>query len=97
MAAKLVDVVERVEPREKQGAQQYLDHFIEDWVERAERADEESKLLYYEPNGKGQINLIRPFNTKAVGWQTLGSMRNVDMESLIEVARSGGGPAAKGD
>lgn len=97
MAAKLVDVIERVEPREKQGAKQYLDHFIEDWVERAERADEESKLLYYKPNGKGQINLIRQFNTKAVGWQTLGSMRNVDMESLIEVARSGGGAAAKGD
>jgi ATP-dependent helicase YprA (DUF1998 family) len=97
MAAKLVDVVERVEPREKQGAKQYLDHFIEDWVERAERADEESKLLYYKPNGKGQINLIRQFNTKAVGWQTLGSMRNVDMESLIEVARSGGGATAKGD
>lgn len=97
MAAKLVDVVERVEPREKQGAKQYLETFIADWVERAERADEESKRLYYKPNGRGQINLIRQFNARAVGWQTLGAMRNVDLESLIEVARSGGGAAAKGD
>ena len=65
LADELVDVVERVEPRERQGAKQYLDDFIEDWVERAERADEESKLLYYKPNGKGQINLIQQFNTKA--------------------------------
>lgn len=90
MATRLVEVVARVEPREKNGAQAHLDGFIEDWVARAQRADEQGKLLYYTPNGKGQINLIRPFNTKASGWQTLGSMRNVDLESLVEVARSGG-------
>lgn len=96
MAAKLVEVVGRVEPREKQAAQLYLDRFIERWVELAGQADGESKLLYYKPNGKGQFNLIRQFNAKVPGWSTLGSMRNVDVESLIEVTRSGG-TAAKGD
>ncbi len=95
MANELVEVVQRVEPREKRGAKQYLDLFIEDWSARAERADEEGKTLYYRPNGKGQINLIRQFNDKSEGWPTLGSMRNVDMESLVEVASSGG-TAAKG-
>ncbi|WP_216693730.1 helicase-related protein [Dietzia psychralcaliphila] len=93
MAAKLIAVIGRVEPREKKGAKDYLDRFVEDWVERAERANEENKLLYYKPNGKGQVNLIRQFNTRAAGWQTLGSMRNVDMESLIEIARSSGAAA----
>ncbi|WP_285181470.1 helicase-related protein [Rhodococcus sp. MEB032] len=90
MANRLVATVGRVEPREKKGAQAYLDRFIEDWVAKAQRADEQKKILYYRPNGKGQVNLIRQFHTKAEGWQTLGSMRNVDVESLVEIAKSGG-------
>jgi hypothetical protein len=86
LAASLIDVVERVEPRERAGAQKYLDKFIDDWLDRAKRADNDSKLLYYRSNGKGQINLIKNFNAKGDGWPTLGSMRNVDMESLVEVA-----------
>jgi hypothetical protein len=86
LASSLVDVVERVEPRERVGAQNYLDRFIDDWLDRAKRADNDSKVLYYRPSGKGQVNLIRQFNSKGDAWQTLGSMRNVDMESLIEVA-----------
>lgn len=86
LADSLIDVVERVEPRERVGAKKYLDHFIEDWLDRAQRADDDHKLLYYRSGGKGQINLIKQFNAKGDGWQTLGSMRNVDMESLVEVA-----------
>ncbi|RAY10644.1 helicase [Actinomadura craniellae] len=90
LADRLVDVVARVEPREKNGAQTYLARFIEDWIDRAKQADAQSKLLYYRPNGKGQFNLIRQYHTKATGWETLGSMRNVDLESLVEIARSSG-------
>jgi hypothetical protein len=90
LADKLIDVVDRVEPREKNGARKYLDSFIDDWIERAKRADEDSKLLYYRSNGKGQVNLIKQFNARGDGWPTLGSMRNVDLESLVEVARSSG-------
>ncbi len=86
VADALIDVVERVEPRERVGAQNYLDKFIDDWIERARRAEDESKLLYYRSSGKGQINLIKQFNAKGDAWPTLGSMRNVDMESIIEVA-----------
>jgi hypothetical protein len=94
LADKLVDVVGRVEPRERNGAQSYLERFVRDWVDRAQQADAQSKLLYYRPNGKGQFNLIRQYNTKATGWETLGSMRNVDVESLVEVARSSGSTGA---
>ena len=89
LADALIDVVERVEPRERAGAERYLDRFLEDWIERASRAKRENKVLYYRPNGKGQINLLRQFNTKGDAWQTLGSMRNVDYESLVEVAHGG--------
>lgn len=91
LADGLVGVVERVEPRERNGAKDYLDRFIDDWVERARRADGEGKRLYYRPNGKGQINLLKPFNARGDGWPTLGSMRNVDRESLVEVLHGGTG------
>ncbi|MFJ5989259.1 helicase-related protein [Lentzea sp. NPDC092896] len=90
LANELIAVVERVEPREKKGASKYLAAFIADWVERAKRADEDSKILYYRFNGKAQINLIKHFNAPGDGWPTLGSMRNVDLESLVEVDRSSG-------
>lgn len=85
LATALVEVVDRVEPRERVGAQNYLDRFIDDWRDRARQAEQDNKLLYYRPNGKGQINLIKQFHAKGDAWPTLGSMRNVDMESLIEV------------
>lgn len=86
LAAALIEVVDRVEPRERVGAQNYLDRFIDDWLDRAKRADQDGKLLYYRSSGKGHMNLIKQFNAKGDAWPTLGSMRNVDMESLIEVA-----------
>lgn len=89
MVAGLVEVVQRVEPREVTGARRYLEHFVEDWLDRARRAAAEGKALHYRPNGKGQINLIRPFNAKGDAWPTLGSMRNVDLESLVEVVQGG--------
>lgn len=95
LAESLVGVVQRVEPREAAGAQAYLDDFIEDWLERSRRAAEEGKNLYYRSSGKGQINLLKPFNAKGDAWPTLGSMRNVDMESLVEVAKGGAGGAAR--
>lgn len=95
LANALIAVVDRVEPRERVGARNCLDSFIDDWLDRARRADADSKLLYYKPNGKGQINLIRRFNDKVDGWPTLDSMRNVDLESLIEVAH--GAASSKGN
>lgn len=91
LAGRLVDVVGRVEPRERSGAQVYLDRFIADWVDRANAADADSKNLYYKTNGKGQMNLLKDFNARGNAWSTLGSMRNVDRESLVEVLRSAGG------
>ncbi len=85
LAAALLDVVERVEPRELRGARTYLEGFIEDWLERAGRADAAGKKLHYKSNGKGQMNLIKQFNESGDAWPTLGSMRNVDRESLVEV------------
>lgn len=94
LADALIEVVDRVEPRERVGAQNDLDKFLGDWLDRARRANADSKLLYYRSNGKGQINLIKQFNAKGDAWKTLGSMRNVDMESLIEVVH--GAVSSKG-
>ena len=95
LAEALVAVVDRVEPRERVGAQNYLDRFIEDWLDRAKRAADEDKLLYYRSNGKGQVNLIKQFNARGDAWPTLGSMRNVDMESLIDIAHGASGRSGR--
>ncbi|MGZ4531338.1 MAG: helicase-related protein [Mycobacteriaceae bacterium] len=91
----LVDVVLAVEPREASRARAELERFLEDWIERADRTARSSKRLYYKPNGKGQVNLLRDFNAKGDAWPTLRSMRNVDKETLLEVMKAGGG-AGKG-
>ncbi len=96
LAGMLIEVVSKVEPRESSGARAFLDDFVADWVQRAEEAERNSKLLYYSPNGRGQVNLIKHFNTRGDGWPTLDSMRNVDKESLIEVARSASGQSSGG-
>lgn len=97
LAAALIQVVERVEPRERVGAQNYLNKFLDDWLDRAKRAGDDGKLLYYRPNGRGQTNLIKKFNAKGDAWPTLGSMRNVDMESLVEVAHGAASSGGMGN
>lgn len=89
LAADLIDVIQRVEPRERPGAQKYLDAFIDDWLTRAHQAQADHKLLYYRPNGRGQISLLKEFNARGDEWPTLGSMRSVEKEALIEIARGG--------
>lgn len=93
LADRLVEVVGRVEPRERSGALAYLERFIEDWVDRSKTAQADSKNLYYKTNGKGQMNLLKDFNARGDAWSTLGSMRNVDRQSLVEVLRSASGEA----
>jgi hypothetical protein len=86
---QLVGVTEAVETRETSRTRAELQHFRDDWIERANRATRESKRLYYTPNGRGQINLIQDFNSKVNAWQTLRSMRNVDRESVLDVMKAG--------
>ena len=87
MLRKLIDVVERVEPREASSAQKELESFLAEWKDAAETAVQNGRQLYYKPNGKGQQNLIKDFNARGDGRPTLRSMRNVDRESLISVTK----------
>ncbi|MDF6103645.1 helicase-related protein [Gordonia hongkongensis] len=87
LAARLLDVVARVEPRESKSAKRDADGFIQTWCDLAEEASNSSKSLYYKPAGKGHYNLIKDFNAKGRGTPTLRSMRNVDKETLVAVLR----------
>jgi hypothetical protein len=94
---QLVQVVRAVEPREAARTREELQRFRDDWIERARRAERENKRLYYKPNGRGQINLIRDFNAKGDAWPTLRSMRNVDRECVLDIMKASGSvaPASK--
>lgn len=86
---RLVEVVERVEPREASGARRNLEDFLKGWVEDAREANRLKKCLYYESQGKGQLNLLRDFFRRGQGRETLRSMRNVDRSCLVMVHRRG--------
>lgn len=86
---QIVSVTEAVEHRETSRTRAELQHFRDDWIERATRATRANKRLYYTPNGKGQINLMQDFDSKVNAWQTLRSMRNVDRESVLDVMKAG--------
>lgn len=87
LATELLDVVGKVEPRELKSARRDVNKFIETWCELAQEASNAGKRLYYTPQGKGHVNLIKDFNAKGTGTQTLRSMRNVDKETLVSVLR----------
>lgn len=88
MSDLLLRVVGRVEPRELSSAKRDAEKFVELWFDSANEAFSAGKKLYYKPAGKGHLNLIKDFNAKGMGTQTLRSMRNVDKETLVAVMRT---------
>jgi hypothetical protein len=91
----LVSVAQNCEPREAARTRAELEEFRDDWLRRIDDAGQQNKILYYKPQGKGHVSLLRDFARAGDGWPTLRSMRNVDRESLVDVAKgqSRGGQA----
>ncbi|MCU7730918.1 helicase-related protein [Actinoplanes sp. KI2] len=86
---QIVSVTQAVEPREASRTRAQLQGLRDDWVRRANGAARDNRQMYYTPNGKGQTNLLKDFGGSGDGWPTLRSMRNVDRECALDVAKAG--------
>lgn len=83
----LIERMVRAEPAEEKNIRNHVDRIINEWSEMILSASSEHKpLRYFNKGGRQFSSLLRSFGESGgEGWQTLNSMRNVDMESLIHV------------
>jgi hypothetical protein len=88
---RIVDLVRRVEPREVDGTRRDLEQFVAEWLGDAKEAERMGRRLYFSPQGKGHINVMRDFYQRAHGRETLRSMRNVDRSCAVVVYKGAQG------
>ena len=84
----LLDWVERVDPPELAATEAHLDRLIEEWGTIAAQQRRDSSRLYYQA-GRQYKRILKRFFEAGDGWETLDSMRSVDLESSVDVI---GGP-----
>ncbi len=84
---QLLERVEVSDPEEMEGVRNELQELENTWQRLAEDALP-SGGLRYETKGKAHKALLKKFGEAGSGWETLDSMRNVDADCLIAVARS---------
>jgi hypothetical protein len=74
-----------VDPEEAQPTARQLERLLDEWEELAEEARSRGQALYYKPHGKQHLSLLKDFEARGAGWETLHSMRSVDRQCDIEV------------
>jgi hypothetical protein len=93
---QIVAVTKAAEPREASRTRAELEYFRDEWADRAREAANAHKQLYYKSQGKGHYNLLQDFGAKGNAWPTLRSMRNVDRECVLDVAKGQASPPSGG-
>jgi hypothetical protein len=73
------------DPHELSATLSDLDELMAEWSELAGQSKGRSGGLRYEASGRQFTSLLRQFGEAGEGWETLNSMRNVDVESLLKV------------
>jgi hypothetical protein len=83
----LMERMVKAEPEEENNIRNHVERIIEEWKEMILAAKTEHKpLRFFNRGGRQYSTLLRYFGERSGdGWQTLNSMRNVDMESVISV------------
>lgn len=76
LAEDLLDRVSRTGDGEREESRACLYRFIEWWEARAK---EKGANLRFQSGGAQHAAVIRPFNTRGDGWETLQSLRHVDI------------------
>ncbi|WP_062529112.1 helicase-related protein [Demequina rhizosphaerae] len=87
----LHEVVKQVDPPEAMATRRELNALVDEWVALARQSYDENRTLYYQSQGKGHVHLLKDHHASGGGWETPRSMRNVDQEVAITVAKAGGG------
>jgi hypothetical protein len=79
--AKILTIVDKVDPRERPATEKHVDRLLAEW---SERRDEDGPLRY-STRGRAQRSLLKDFGANGDGWNTLHSMRNVDRTCRVRV------------
>lgn len=84
MVASFLERVAAAEPDELQDAQRHVEELEAQWSQLTARA-EESGGLRYSTGGRQHVGLLRRFGQPGPGWETLDSMRSIDMQVRLRV------------
>ena len=80
----ILDRVRSIDPAEVASTELQLSRIERDWSERIMSAASEGKRLYYDSGRNAAMPaLLKDFNSPGVGWETLRSMRNVDVNVAL--------------
>jgi hypothetical protein len=73
------------EPDEAQDVERHLQELETRWAELALDAEETGGLRYSTSGGREHIGLLHRFGERGKGWETLDSMRNIDVQVSLRV------------
>ena len=73
------------EPDEAEDVERHLRELESRWAELALAAEETGGLRYSTNGGREHIGLLRRFGERGKGWETLDSMRNIDVQVSLRV------------
>jgi superfamily II DNA or RNA helicase len=83
---RLEDRAVVADPREAAATSRHIDELVDQWCRlRDDPRTARSGGLRYKNEGKAVVALLKRFNDVGEGWPTLDSMRNVDVEVLVNV------------
>jgi len=77
---QLIERMVRAEPDEEQNIRDDIDNLIKVW---GDKVSGPKPLLYESKSGNQYSRLMKKFGEKGEGWETLNSMRNVDLECAM--------------
>jgi hypothetical protein len=73
------------DPTEAERTLAHLNRLADEWERRATDAKRDASNFYYEAPGKQHRRLLRRFGDHGEGWETLDSMRSVDLQVPVDV------------
>jgi ATP-dependent helicase YprA (DUF1998 family) len=83
---KILDHVEVVDSEERDATREQLERLLDEWRQTARDEQRAGRPLYYDHDTpKTHARLLRNFGAPPPSWETLNSMRNVDLECGIKV------------
>lgn len=86
----ILDRVRAIDPEELGSTELQLARIEREWGERTASAASEGKRLYYDAGRNAAMPaLLKDFNKPGVGWETLRSLRNVDVNVALRALDRG--------
>ena len=77
--------VATAEPDELQDVKRHLGELEAQWTQLAARAEDTGGLRYSTNGGRQHVGLLHRFGQRGPGWETLDSMRSIDVQVRLRI------------